>query len=181
MSETSVTLVPLSPSSWDRFIRYGVESFRYGSLEEFGVRNTHFEDGGEIISASMIEQVVNAPGAESYCIMQGGEMVGGLILKLDRERHKGELEFLYVSSNVHSKGIGYAAWCEVERMFLDIDIWETVTPHFETRNIHFYVNRCGFRIVEFYNRHHPYPAATEEESREYDNYFRFEKRISHKR
>ena len=29
--------------------------------------------------------------------------------------------------------------------------WELVTPYFEVRNIHFYVNKCGFHIVEFFN------------------------------
>mgnify|MGYP000057876102 CR=1 FL=1 len=28
---------------------------------------------------------------------------------------KGELDLLFVSPNVHSKGIGYAAWCEIEK------------------------------------------------------------------
>ena len=27
--------------------------------------------------------------------------------------------------------------------------WGLVAPYFETRNIHFYVNRCGFHIVEY--------------------------------
>lgn len=36
-------------------------------------------------------------------------------------------------------------------------MWETHTPYFEKRNIHFYVNKCGFKIVEFYNAHHPGP------------------------
>ena len=26
----------------------------------------------------------------------------------------------------------------------EVKVWETVTPYFEKRNIHFYVNRCGF-------------------------------------
>ena len=30
-------------------------------------------------------------------------------------------------------------------------VWETCTPYFEKRNIHFYVNKCKFHIVEFYN------------------------------
>lgn len=41
------------------------------------------------------------------------QIVGGLVLKLDGT--KGDLELLFVKPNVHSKGIGYAAWCEVER------------------------------------------------------------------
>jgi len=33
-------------------------------------------------------------------------------------------------------------------------VWETCTPYFEQRNIHFYVNKCGFHIVEFFNKFH---------------------------
>ena len=38
------------------------------------------------------------------------------------------------------------------------------------RNIHFYVNRCGFRIVEFFNSHHKGPHDDED-----FEMFRFEK------
>ena len=61
----------------------------------------------------------------------------------------------------YSKGIGYAAWQEVERLYPDTKVWETCTPYFETRNIHFYVNKCGFHIVEFFNSHHPDPHDPE--------------------
>ena len=57
---------------------------------------------------------------------------------------------LFVSPNVHSKGIGYAAWCQIEKLHPEVKIWETVTPYFEQRNIHFYVNKCGFQIDEFW-------------------------------
>lgn len=43
-----------------------------------------------------------------------------------------------------------AAWKEAERLHPEIKTWETVTPYFEQRNIHFYVNKLGFHIVEFY-------------------------------
>lgn len=58
-------------------------------------------------------------------------------------------------------------------------IWETVTPYFEKRNIHFYVNRCGFHIVEFYNSHHPDPNEPDEDGNDapddMDGMFRFQK------
>lgn len=49
-------------------------------------------------------------------------------------------------------------------MHPEIKVWECITPYFEKRNIHFYVNRCGFHIVEFWNRHHHGPAIPEEEA-----------------
>lgn len=53
--------------------------------------------------------------------------------------------------------------------------WETVTPYFEKRNIHFYVNRCGFHIVEFFNSHHPDPNDPDGDNLMNDGMFRFEK------
>ena len=58
--------------------------------------------------------------------------------------------------------------------------WETMTPYFEKRNIHFYVNRCGFHIVEFFNKYHPDPDDPEISSGNKDDQFpegmfRFEK------
>ena len=93
----------------------------------------------------------------------------------------GNLDLLFVSPHVHSKGIGYAAWCAVERLHPEVTVWKTVTPYFEKRNIHFYVNRCGFHIVEFFNSHHPDPndpdADHEMDDQFPDGMFRFEKRM----
>lgn len=44
------------------------------------------------------------------------------------EGSHGELELLFVDPKVHSKGIGYAAWCAVEEMYPEVEIWETRTP-----------------------------------------------------
>ena len=66
-------------------------------------------------------------------------------------------------------------------MHPEVKVWSTVTPYFEKRNIHFYVNRCGFHIVEFLNSHHPDPNdpdRTEELDEQFpDGMFRFEKRM----
>ncbi|MGE9875809.1 GNAT family N-acetyltransferase [Hornefia butyriciproducens] len=114
---------------------------------------------------------------ETYRIMQSGKSVGGLVIKVDGD--EGELELLFVSPHAHSRGIGYAAWCEVERLHPEVRVWETVTPYFEQRNIHFYVNRCGFHIVEFYNSHHPDPndpdMAQDKDEQFPAGMFRFEK------
>lgn len=172
-----VKLEPLKQDDRNQFVLDNQEAFNYGALEEFGKRDNHFEEDGEIISRETIEQSINS--GDAFRIMLNGEKVGGVVVKIVGT--KGDLELLFVSPNVHSKGIGYAAWCEVERMYPEVKIWETVTPYFETRNIHFYVNRCGFHIVEFFNCHHPDPNDIE--SREIakeqfpDGMFRFEKRM----
>ncbi len=178
MQMKEITLVPLTPDDREQFILDNQEAFNYGALEEFGPLDDHFEEEDEIISRETIEDSID--GGETYRIMQDSMPVGGVVIKV-KGKH-GDLELLFVSPAVHSKGIGYAAWCEVERLHPEVKIWETVTPYFEKRNIHFYVNRCGFHIVEFYNSHHPDPndpdmaAGTDEQFPE--GMFRFEKRMS---
>ena len=92
--------------------------------------------------------------------------------------------FSIFCSRYSSRGIGQAAWREVERLYPETRVWETCTPYFETRNIHFYVNKCGFHIVEFFNPHHPEPRGPEAgEENDFegdgggDGMFRFEKRM----
>ena len=100
-----ITLVPLTPSEREQFILDNQEAFNYGALEEFGLRDDHFEEDGQIISRETIEQSIDS--GEAYRIMQDGLSVGGVIIKTTGER--GDLEILFVSPKVHSKGIGYAA------------------------------------------------------------------------
>ena len=174
----NVKLALLEDSDREQFILDNQEAFKYGALEEFGCRDDHFEEGEEIISRKTIEASIDS--GEAYRIIQNGEKVGGVIVSIKKD--KGDLDILFVSPKVHSKGIGYAAWCEVEKLYPQVKIWETVTPYFETRNIHFYVNRCGFHIVEFFNSHHPDPNEPEEHEISMDDQFpdgmfRFEKRI----
>ena len=176
-----IRLVPLIGSDREQFITDNQEAFNYGALEEFGRRDDHFEEDGQIISRETIERSIDS--GEAYRIMLDGKPVGGVIIKVDGEH--GELERLFVSPEIHSRGIGYAAWCAVEKLHPEVKVWETVTPYFETRNIHFYVNRCGFHIVEFYNSHHPDPEDPEMEEpmddrmddQFPDGMFRFEKRM----
>ena len=175
MEMPDVKLMPLEASDRNQFILDNQEAFNFGALKEFGLRDDHFEEEGEIISRETIEQSIE--GGEAYRIVLDDQPVGGVIIKVDGNR--GDLEILFVSPRVHSKGIGYAAWCAVEKLHPEVKVWETVTPYFEKRNIHFYVNRCGFHIVEFFNSHHPDPndpdTAEQMEEQFPDGMFRFEK------
>lgn len=173
MTDKKVKLIPLQPEDREQFILDNQEAFNFGALEEFGRRDEHFEEDGEIISRETIEQSIDS--GEAYRILLGGRKVGGVVVKTDGDR--GDLELLFVSPHIHSKGVGYGAWREIERLHPEVRVWETVTPYFETRNIHFYVNKCGFHIVEFYNAHHPDPhePGAGEDTSGGDGFFRFEK------
>ncbi len=176
----NISLVSITPDDKEQFILDNQWAFKYGAQVEFGMRDDRTEEGEEVISRKTIERSMNGEQAETYRIVCDGIVVGGLILQIDQQHAKGELEILFVNPEAHSKGIGQAAWKAVEAMHPEIRVWETITPYFEKRNIHFYVNRLGFHIVEFWNKFHHGPSVPEdieEDWSEDDEMFVFRKVI----
>jgi len=179
MSMRKVNLIPLETNDTEQFILDNQNAFNYGALEEFGLRDQHFEEKGQIISRGTI--ITSIKHGESYRIWFNGQKVGGVVIRAEGD--KGELDLLFTAPSVHSMGIGFAAWCEVEKLHPEVKVWQTVTPYFEKRNIHFYVNRCGFHVVEFFNEHHPAPNDMENslEQQFPTGMFRFEKWVNYTR
>ena len=153
-NKNDIILSPFEKDDLEQFIKDNQRSFKYGALEEFGMRDNHINKEGEIISRKTIERSIKNKNSETYRIILDGKKVGGVIIKIDKKKKFGELEILFVNPEIHSKGIGYKAWNMIEKMHPEIEVWETCTPYFEKRNIHFYVNKCGFHIIEFCNKFH---------------------------
>ena len=177
MKETKVELVPLKEDDRNQFILDNQRAFKYGATEEFGERDRHFEEEDEIISRKTIEESMDAENSEVYRIINDGKIVGGVVLSINKVTHRNELDLLFIAPEAHSLGIGFATWREVEKLHPETEVWETCTPYFETRNIHFYINKCGFSAVEFFNKHHKdgrIHDASDSDS-ENDMMFRFEK------
>ncbi len=178
MKHTKVTLSPLTANDREQFILDNQESFKFGALEEFEMRDDHIDDDGEIISRETIERCIDNPQNETYRIMLDGKAVGGVILKIDKATNHNHLEILFISPKEHSRGIGYGAWLAVEALHPETEIWETCTPYFEKRNIHFYINKCGFSAVEFFCEYNVDSNTTTEEHDEGpDEMFRFIKKM----
>lgn len=165
-----VILKPLTENDREWFIINNQKAFKYGAIEEFGVRDEHFEDGEEIISRETIEKSID--GGIAYLIIFDNKKVGGIVIRV--KENCGELELLFTIPDIHSRGIGKAAWFEIEKLYPQIKKWETITPYFEKRNIHFYVNSLGFHIVEYYNSHH---KNINDKDGSFDEMFRFEKTL----
>ena len=95
-----ITLSPLQESDRGQFIKDNQEAFNYGALEEFGMRDNHFEEYEQIISCETIEKSID--GGEAYRIMEDGKPVGGVIIKVDGD--KGDWIFF----SLHLKSIAKA-------------------------------------------------------------------------
>ncbi len=159
METNQVILTPLTADDREQFILDNQQAFYFGAMQEFGERDSHLDKDGEIISRKTIEECLDCPENEAYRIVVSGERVGGIILKIDNKTHHNHLEILFVTPKAHSRNIGYRAWLAAEAMHPETAIWETCTPYFEKRNIHFYINKCGFAATEFFCAYHTDPLV----------------------
>lgn len=144
-------LVPLRDCNVSQFKKDMQDAFQQGALDGFGKTDV------EILPESHISSSLLTKGAVAYEALLNEEMVGGAIVVIDNKTHHNHLDFLYVKNGVHGKGVGQFIWNALENLYPQTKVWETCTPYFEKRNIHFYINRCGFHIVEFFNEFHPDP------------------------
>ena len=123
------------------------EAFQYGYEIEYG------KSEELILPEEDINQSLNTKNSFAYEAVIGNERVGGAVVNIGENNHS-HLDFLFVKVGVQSRGIGKAIWKKLEEMHPQTEVWETMTPYFEKRNIHFYVNNCGFHIVEYFNKYH---------------------------
>lgn len=167
-----VELIPTRDDERENFIVNIQAAFKKAVVEEYG------DDGKEIIPREDVEKSFNAEGAEILNIVSDGKIVGGVVVVIRPDNHN-ELSLLFVNVDCHSKGIGSATWQAIEARYPDTKVWETVTPYFEKRNLHFYINKCGFHVTEFYNPYHKDPRFNEQPPEDDfpsgDYFFKFEK------
>ena len=156
----SIKLELLKREDEEQFIKDNQYAFKYGAEQYFSQNEMEeqYEEEGEIISRETIYNSIHHKGSIAYRIMEDDKPVGGIIINIKKD--KGELEIFFVNPINQTKGVGQEAWKEIEKIHSNVKMWETVTPCFEKRNIHFYVNKLGFHIVAYYNQH--YKDASED-------------------
>ncbi len=157
------------------FISEIQEVFQKAYVAEFG----EFEK--TILPVKDIEESFEAKGSEAYFAEIDGVRVGGTIIVIDDKTRYNSLHLLYVKSGSQNVGNGFKIWKSIEELHPETKIWETHTPYYDKRNIHFYTNRCGFKIVEFFNPKHKDPHQTSDTAGnipvENNYFFRFEKEM----
>ena len=157
------------------------QEFKQKIQEAFGLAlAAHFKNPPVVPSNTELDAAFNNLNNDTYFIYSGKEKIGGAVIHSNPYTHINSLELFFIYKNKHSTGLGSAAWKAIEKQYPQPKIWQTITPYFEKRNIHFYVNKCGFHIVEFCNKHHPcqdenYSPGTQDNVPGTDEFFRFEK------
>ncbi len=127
--------------------------------------------GADEMSAGLRE-----PGTDTLQIVYGGRVVGGAsVTAMGAGRRS--LDLFFIDAGNQGAGIGVAAWNAIEMRYADTEVWETDTPYFDQRNIHFYMNRCGFRAVEFFHPGYHPQNETDEDAQGPSRMFHFEKHM----
>ena len=141
-----------------------IPTFKTDIQEAFqkGFEDVYGKTDGTILPEKDIDRSLNEQGSVAYKAIVDGDFVGGAIVVINEETQHNHLDLLYVKYGTQTKGVGYKIWNEIERLHPDTKIWETCTPYFEKRNIHFYVNKCGFHVVKFINKNNPEPDMPED-------------------
>ena len=116
------------------------EAFQKGYEDKFGkCKDT-------ILPEKDIDQSLSTKGAIAYKAVIDDKMVGGAIVVINDDQCN-DLHLLCVKVRSQNKGIGKTIWFEIEKLHPNTKQWRTCTPCFETRNIHFYTQVCGFQIT----------------------------------
>lgn len=87
-------------------------------------------------------------GAHAYRVDKDGKTIGAMIIFIQEQRKEGMLGCIFVDPDEAGKGLGYTMWRFAEESHKDIKTWYTETPAVSYRNHRFYVNKCGFSIIE---------------------------------
>lgn len=165
-----IQLVHLEHQHRAEFIRNNQLAFQKAFTEAFGASEEM------VLPQKDVEQSLDKENAVAYRIISDEIWVGGVVLSIDEKTGRNSLDLFFVNPEGQGKGIGTKVWQLIEKMYPKTKVWETHTPYFEKRNIHFYVNKCGFHIVEFFNPSHPEPnMPPHSHPQEMEYFFRFEK------
>jgi len=175
MTRIDVTLRHAELADFPAFKRDLQAAFALAVVEEMG----ELPDG-PIPSDEDLDKALAAPNAIVLHILHEERTVGGAVVTINPDTQANSLDLLFITVGNHGRGLGKAAWFAIEEMFPDTRSWETVTPYFEKRNIHFYVNVCGFHIVQYYHKRNPDPHSPSPTGLPDDSeMFRFMKEMRH--
>lgn len=174
-SNQLVTLLPVNEDDIAHFKLELKEAFLKGLKDSFPEHDNPIEIAP--IPPDDVDELRAEPGTAIFHLVMNGEKLGGALLKIDEKTQHNEVIYLYTNSKAHGKGVGTKAWQAIEAAYPETKVWELYTPYFEKRNIHFYVNKCGFKIVAFLHKGNPGPDfEVNENTRDTDyEFFHFQK------
>ena len=88
--------------------------------------------------------------SNAFAVFKNGKPIGGINVWIN-QNNINSLGNIFVDPDLQDNGIGLTIWKFIENKFPDTKVWRTETPGFSSRNHHFYVNKCGFKVYKIVN------------------------------
>ena len=170
--QSEILLVPATTDDLPALKVELIKSFGRFCVGTFGL------DGVDLIPPPyLLDESFDRDDQTLYIIRLGSEFIGAALLT-EMEDHVTMVDILFLSGE-HAKGIGTEVWKAIEKSHSETKLWKLLTPYCERRNINFYINKCGFKITEYFNDYHKGDIMEEYNAVEcdYGGFFLFEKEI----
>lgn len=114
------------------------------------------DDGKNKFRTEDLPRFFERTNATLLDILLDKKIVGGAVLIINDETQHNKLSLFFVKVGNQGKGIGFAAWQAIERRYPQTKVWYVATPWQDRRNLHFYLNKCGFVAFYIYERREVY-------------------------
>ncbi len=139
--------------SIQRLKKEEVDVFNKADEAAFNVHARYFPEG--IVPGAAendrdeynLSKIMDDPKFAVLSIKDDGRFVGGAVVE-DMGKHVREIAIFFLIVEYQSRGIGKTALDMVEAYFPDTRIFRLITPSNVVRNVVFYVNKCGYRIIK---------------------------------
>ncbi|MCL2697945.1 MAG: GNAT family N-acetyltransferase [Oscillospiraceae bacterium] len=122
------------------------------AFDEDSRRHLGMEEGGPpgYDNGDFIRKWYFQNNSHAYKVSKGDEIIGAINVFIcdDNVNYLGNM---FVNPLCQDKGIGTVIWKYIEQKYPETKIWRTETPGFSKRNHNFYINKCGFKLIEIKN------------------------------
>lgn len=83
---------------------------------------------------------------DGYKVLRAGKVLGACIVWILPDGHN-VLGTIFVDPDAQDQGVGTRMWQFIEARYPETRSWRLATPHWATKNHHFYAAKCGFTRV----------------------------------
>ena len=116
------------------------------------------DDGTDKFRREELKKFFEKSGATLLDIVNEKKIIGGAVVIINAETLHNKLLFFFVDAAFRNFGAGSAAWRAIEKLFPETKVWYTSTHWLDRRNVHFYLNKCGFVAFSIYGEDDVYLA-----------------------
>ncbi len=110
----------------------------------------HLEDKNfkKFDEEKLLQKYILEYKAEAYCIYMDNKLKGLVLYWVNAKENCGLLGEIYITKDIQNCGVGQLIWKFVLSKNPSIKKWRAEAPLFAKRNLNFFVNKLGFKVIE---------------------------------